>query len=104
MSEARVIDLDWKDSSNRIYSAKAEIFEDTNNLALIITIKNKKTDETLVREWFNIEILKLTEKQENWLAYIIAQQMLKSAIAGRQEKSNEVKESWKDFLSTVENL
>ena len=103
MSKARVIKLDRKENNNRIYNAKAEIFEDTDNLALIITIRNKKTEETLVRKWFNIEILNLTNQQEDWLARIITKLMLDSALAGWEDKSNEVEKSWNILLNIIKN-
>jgi len=103
MSKARVIKLDWKENNNRIYRVKTEIFEDTDNLALIITIRNKKTEETLIRKWFNIEILNLTNQQEDWLAHIITELMLDSALAGWEDKSNEVEKRWNALLKVLKN-
>jgi len=84
-----------------IYEASAKIFQDTENLALCINITNTKIDKVVVSEWFNIEILNHDEKTENWLALVVARNMLTSIIAGRRGKRDEVQEGWKKLMEAL---
>ncbi|MDD2935147.1 MAG: hypothetical protein PHX25_01605 [Candidatus Pacebacteria bacterium] len=103
MSREREIDFDgWGISRKGPYTASAKIFKDTENLALCINITNEKTGKTTVSEWFNIEALKLDERTEDWLAYVITTKMLESARAGREEKAEEVRDGWRRLMSVID--
>ncbi|AKM84328.1 TPA: hypothetical protein DCZ46_03190 [Candidatus Campbellbacteria bacterium] len=103
MSRKRDIDLNGgKLLKKGPYIASAKIFEDTDNLALCINIINEETRKVTISKWFNIETLNLDDKKEDWLALMIALSMLSSAKAGREEKAEEVRNSWKELMSVLE--